>query len=75
MRGEVLTTEGTEDTAQRSRNPKTQSSLLGLVQGIVKMHRGRVEASSALGRGTVFSVHLPALGAGGTLPRGNDPVR
>ena len=55
--------------ADRSRSKPGNGLGLGLVQGIVKMHRGRVEARSTLGRGTVFSVHLPALD-GGNIAKG-----
>lgn len=47
--------------ADRSRSKPGNGLGLGLVQGIVKMHDGRVEARSVLGRGTVFNVHLPAM--------------
>lgn len=57
--------------ADRSRSKPGNGLGLGLVQGIVKLHCGRVEASSALGQGTVFSVHVPALDPA-RLPSRND---
>lgn len=50
--------------ADHSRSKPGNGLGLGLVRGIVKMHGGRVEARSAVGRGTVFSIHLPGLQRG-----------
>lgn len=49
--------------ADRSRSKPGNGLGLGLVQGIARMHRGRAEARSVLGRGTTFRIYLPALGA------------
>ncbi len=37
---------------------------LSICYGIVQDHRGRIEVESAPGRGSVFRVYLPAVGAG-----------
>jgi signal transduction histidine kinase len=37
---------------------------LSIVKVLVEMHGGHVEADSALGRGSTFSVYLPAAGGG-----------
>jgi two-component system sensor histidine kinase BaeS len=47
--------------ADRSRSKPGNGLGLGLVHGIVKLHDGRIEARSVLGRGTVFNVYLPAM--------------
>jgi signal transduction histidine kinase/ActR/RegA family two-component response regulator len=41
---------------------------LALVQRIVEMHKGRVEAFSILGQGTEFVVHLPLMAAAANQP-------
>jgi two-component system sensor histidine kinase BaeS len=48
--------------ADRSRARETGGSGLGLaiVHGLVEAHGGTVTASSALGRGTTFTIRMPA---------------
>jgi two-component system cell cycle sensor histidine kinase/response regulator CckA len=48
---------------------------LSTVYGIVKQSGGYVYADSAPGRGTLFSVYLPAAAAGATAARGAGPTR
>ena len=45
------------------------------VMGIVRAHRGSVEAESEVGRGTTFRVLLPAVEGGAPLPAVCDPAR
>lgn len=45
---------------------------LCLVQRLVEMHGGRVEVTSALGQGSEFVVHLPAMVTAAPLPPATD---
>jgi signal transduction histidine kinase len=54
---------GTDDLTRRV---KGAGIGLSLVRHIVSAHRGRVECESRVGRGTTFSIHLPALAIEGT---------
>ena len=46
---------------------------LALAAWIVETHHGRIDASSTLGRGSSFSVHLPAARSPGSVPS-REPV-
>jgi two-component system NtrC family sensor kinase len=51
---------------------------LAIVYGIIKMHRGQINAQSQVGKGTVFSfnlpIKLPGVGAPTAPPNNNLPV-
>lgn len=66
------------DRFVQSSNHSPNSSLyntgsgigLNLVKGYVELHHGRVEVTSEVGKGSVFSIYLPA---GLALPQGDAP--
>ncbi len=47
---------------------------LAVVHGIVKNHDGAIDVSSALGRGTEFTIYLPALPPANPVPAAAPPV-
>jgi len=46
---------------------------LAVSHGIVERHGGKIEVQSEVGKGTTFTVHLPAYGGGGNPPVSSQP--